>query len=136
MLLLAMSLLLWFTPAANAFVPSNTFGYRRSTASLAFSNVPLQSQVQTEHHATTNLDPLAVREYTEEALQFRGEPRGLAALEKLGKHCAMRTPYDFNTKKQDSKSNDTVLAPQKGLIPPPSRTSFLTKSDSWNRMAG
>lgn len=125
MLLLAMSLVLWFTPPTNAFVPSNTFGYRRSTASLAFFNAPLQSQVQTEHDATTNLDPLAVREYTEEALQFRGEPRGLAALEKLGKHCAMRTPYDFNTQKQDSKSSDTVLAPQKGLIPSAVTDEFL-----------
>ena len=48
-----------------------------------------------QNDALGKFDPPAVRKFTEVAIKYRGQPRGLAALEKLGEQCAFRTPYDL-----------------------------------------
>lgn len=127
MLIVTMTALTSLPPTASAFVP-HTVGYRRSSSSWVFSSMmaPLQAQAtDDDEHLATNLDALAVREYTEEAIRHRGQPRGLAALETLGMHCATRIPYDFS--KKPCLSGNTVLAPQKNLIPASVTKEFLSQ---------
>jgi len=111
-------------PSTTGFAPTSIFGYRRPAPSLAVSSSIARPRMQTPL-ASTNIDPLAVREYTEEAIQYRGQPRGLAALEKLGEQSVNRTPYDFDNHK--SQKGGTVLAPQKGLIPASVTVEFLSQ---------
>lgn len=121
LVVVATTALLW--SPVKAFSPTPTFGYRRRASSSLFSH-----HTADEHDISTNLDPLAVREYTEEAIHFRGQPRGLTALKKLGDHCNIRTPFDFdnnnNNSMMDQKSG-SVVAPQPGLIPPRVTEKFL-----------
>jgi len=114
-------------PLTSAFVP-HTFGYRRLAPPLPLHvsrKALLRMRTETAIAATANLDPIAVREYTEEAIQYRRQPKGLAALAKLGEHCSLRTPYDFDSNR--GQKNDTVLALQKGLIPATVTEEFLSQ---------
>lgn len=105
---------------ARAFVPASTLRYRSTTA----HTICYTASLRVQDDISTTLDPLAVREYTEKAIHYRGEPRGLAALQKLGQYSSMRTPFDFENNSMN-ENGSTVVAPIKGLIPPSVTEEFL-----------
>jgi hypothetical protein len=63
-----------------------------------------------------------VRYYTETAIQYRGEPKGLQALETLTELCQNRHPYDFDSNQQQ---DGTLVAPFRQLLSPNTTQAVL-----------
>jgi hypothetical protein len=115
-----------------AFAPS--FGTRLQLSFLSSSRVfsaKQQRQVGSdalEHQATLTApwedNALEViRYYTETAIQYRGEPKGLQALETLTELCQNRQSYDFDSDQQ--QQGGTVVAPFRQLLSPNTTQTFL-----------
>ena len=116
-----------------AFAPS--FGTRHQPSFLSSSSrvFPEKEQPQIRSDAledqasptaTLKDDALeVVRYHTEIAIQYRGEPKGLQALETLAELCRKRQPYDFDSDQQ--QLDGTVVAPFRQLLPPNTTQAFL-----------
>jgi hypothetical protein len=106
---------------AKAFV--HTFGYRQSISSVVFSSI---TTLSLEADTVAVHDPVRhVCKYTREAIRYRGQPRGLTALEKLGELCFIRASYDFD--KDLERKDQSVLAPQQHLLPSSVTEAFNTQ---------
>jgi len=62
-------------------------------------------------------DLMVVCSLTSEAIQFRGQPRGYEALEKLTKMCQERKSFSFEKHDRSSDDPNSVVAPVPGLLP-------------------
>jgi hypothetical protein len=122
-----------FSSCCLAFAPS--FGTRHQQLSFLSSSRVFSEEHQEQVGSDTLEDEASltapweddalevVRYYTETAIQYRGEPKGLQALETLTELCQNRQPYNFDSKQQ--QQDGTVVAPFRQLLSPNTTQAFM-----------
>jgi hypothetical protein len=104
----------------------------RTILSPAFFQLPAhRSDCPDSFPELETLDVVGVARYTKDALQWRGGPRGVHALETLGELCSARIPYVFDAK--TDRIEGSMLSNIPALIPRTVATEVLAKVEGMQK---